>query len=76
MTKEIEKLISAINLQEKTKVLDWLIKKNNDARKNGKLRLSNDLNNLIFVIQNPTIKPGGVSIEDWEFYKNLLTKLN
>lgn len=76
MTKDLEKILNALEIQEKTKVLDFLIDKNYEARKSGKLRLSNDLNNLIFVLQNPSVKPGGVSIEDWEVFKNLVTKLN
>ena len=42
MTRDLEKILNSLEIQEKTKVLDFLIDKNYEARKSGKLRLSND----------------------------------
>lgn len=61
---------------KKDVVLDQLLEENKNSKEIQKLRLSSDINNLFFVIQNPGVKPGGVKPEDWEMYVQFAESLN
>jgi hypothetical protein len=73
MTKGLERIINELKGEKKETIIDRLYSENKIAKQSQKLRLASDLNNLIFYLNNPNIKPGGVKKEDLSLFKELLT---
>lgn len=73
MTKGLERIIGELKGEKKEVIIDRLHSENKIAKQDHKLRLASDLNNLIFYLNNPSIKPGGVKKEDLTLFKELLT---
>ena len=76
MTKGMKRIMSELNGLEKETVINTLLEENRKAREIKKLRLSSDINNLVFIISNPVVKPGGVKPEDLEAYKVFCNSLS
>lgn len=69
MTESLRKLLIELEGKSSEEILPKLYEENDNARVKKNRRLSEDLNNLIFILLNPGIKPGGVKEEDLEAYK-------
>ena len=76
MTEGMKRIISELTGEQKDIVIDRLHDENEIAKESKKLRLASDLNNLIFFLNNPGVKPGGVKKEDLDLFKKLQTSLN
>ena len=72
----MKRIISELTGEQKDIVIDRLHDENEIAKESKKLRLASDLNNLIFFLNNPGVKPGGVKKEDLDLFKKLQTSLN
>jgi len=69
MTESLRKLLIELEGKNSDEILTKLYEENDNARVKKNRRLSEDLNNLIFMLLNPGIKPGGVKEEDLEAFK-------
>ncbi len=69
MTESLKKILKTLEGAESTVVLPKLYEENDNARSAKNRRLAQDLNNLIFFLSNPGVKPGGVKQEDLEAYQ-------
>lgn len=76
MTEGMKRIMRELEGGTKEEVLNQLLEENQNAKEIKKLRLSSDINNLFFVIQNPGVKPGGVKPEDFETYESFSNSLN
>tara|TARA_X000000368_G_scaffold292012_1_gene232141 strand:- start:448 stop:687 length:240 start_codon:yes stop_codon:yes gene_type:complete len=76
MTEGMKRIISELTGEQKDIVINRLHDENKIAKESKKLRLASDLNNLIFFLNNPGVKPGGVKKEDLDLFKKLQTSLN
>ncbi len=72
----MKRIISELTGEQKDIVINRLHDENKIAKESKKLRLASDLNNLIFFLNNPGVKPGGVKKEDLDLFKKLQTSLN
>tara|TARA_B100001094_G_C17940633_1_gene675396 strand:+ start:414 stop:650 length:237 start_codon:yes stop_codon:yes gene_type:complete len=75
MTKGLERIIEELKGENKEIIIERLYSENKIAKQSHKLRLASDLNNLIFYLNNPEIKPGGVKKEDLSIFKELLSSI-
>lgn len=75
MTKGMERIINELKGEKKKTAIERLYNENESAKENQKLRLASDLNNLIFYLNNPDIKPGGVKKEDLSLFEELKISL-
>jgi hypothetical protein len=75
MTKGMERIINELKGEKKKTAIDRLHTENQSAKQNKKLRLASDLNNLIFYLNNPETKPGGVKKEDLSLFEELKISL-
>ena len=69
MTEGMRRIINELKGEQKRTAVERLYQENETAKEKQKLRLASDLNNLIFFISNPEVKPGGVKKEDLELFK-------
>ena len=69
MTESLKKILKTLEGSQSEVVLPKLYEENNNARTAKNRRLAQDLNNLIFFLSNPGVKPGGVNQEDLEAYQ-------
>jgi len=69
MTESIKKLMLELEGKSTQEILPKLYEENDNARAKKNRRLSEDLNNLIFILLNPGVKPGGVREEDLQACK-------
>tara|TARA_Y100000739_G_C20522241_1_gene424681 strand:- start:244 stop:477 length:234 start_codon:yes stop_codon:yes gene_type:complete len=75
MTKGMERIINELKGEKKKTAIERLYTENQSAKENKKLRLASDLNNLIFYLNNPETKPGGVKKEDLFLFEELKISL-
>jgi len=75
MTKGMERIINELKGEKKKTAIQRLHTENQVAKQNKKLRLASDLNNLIFYLNNPETKPGGVKKEDLFLFEELKISL-
>ena len=75
MTKGMERIINELKGEKKKTAIQRLHTENQVAKENKKLRLASDLNNLIFYLNNPETKPGGVKKEDLFLFEELKISL-
>tara|TARA_B100000767_G_C19434532_1_gene397390 strand:+ start:147 stop:380 length:234 start_codon:yes stop_codon:yes gene_type:complete len=75
MTKGMERIINELKGEKKKTAIDRLYTENKSAKEKQKLRLASDLNNLIFYLNNPETKPGGVKKEDLSLFEELKISL-
>mgnify|MGYP001208632717 FL=1 len=75
MTKGMERIINELKGEKKKTAIERLYTENQSAKQNKKLRLASDLNNLIFYLNNPETKPGGVKKEDLSLFEELKISL-
>ncbi|MBK20815.1 MAG: hypothetical protein CMP63_00660 [Flavobacteriales bacterium] len=75
MTKGMERIINELKGEKKKTAIERLHTENQVAKENKKLRLASDLNNLIFYLNNPETKPGGVKKEDLFLFEELKISL-
>jgi hypothetical protein len=75
MTKGMERIINELKGEKKKTAIQRLHNENESAKENKKLRLASDLNNLIFYLNNPETKPGGVKKEDLSLFEELKISL-
>ncbi|MBI34452.1 MAG: hypothetical protein CMP67_03715 [Flavobacteriales bacterium] len=75
MTKGMERIINELKGEKKKTAIERLHNENQVAKENKKLRLASDLNNLIFYLNNPETKPGGVKKEDLTLFEELKISL-
>jgi len=75
MTKGMERIINELKGEKKKTAIERLYTENQSAKLNKKLRLASDLNNLIFYLNNPETKPGGVKKEDLSLFEELKISL-
>lgn len=75
MTKGMERIINELKGEKKRTAIERLYTENQSAKENKKLRLASDLNNLIFYLNNPETKPGGVKKEDLSLFEELKISL-
>ncbi|MAS52146.1 MAG: hypothetical protein CMD20_02970 [Flavobacteriales bacterium] len=75
MTKGMERIINELKGEKKKTAIERLHTENQVAKDNKKLRLASDLNNLIFYLNNPETKPGGVKKEDLFLFEELKISL-
>ena len=75
MTKGMERIINELKGEKKKTAIERLYTENQSAKLNKKLRLASDLNNLIFYLNNPETKPGGVKKEDLTLFEELKISL-
>ena len=75
MTKGMERIINELKGEKKKTAIERLYNENQVAKENKKLRLASDLNNLIFYLNNPETKPGGVKKEDLLNFEELKISL-
>ncbi len=75
MTESLKKLLIELEGKTSAEILPKLYEENDNARIKKNRRLSEDLNNLIFVLLNPGIKPGGVGESDLEAFKKFQNSL-
>ncbi len=75
MTKGMERIINELKGEKKKTAIERLHTENQVAKNNKKLRLASDLNNLIFYLNNPETKPGGVKKEDLFLFEELKISL-
>lgn len=75
MTKKLEKIIIELKGAKKESVIDRLYTENEIAKENQKLKLASDINNLIFYLNNPSVKPGGVKQEDLSLFEEFMSSL-
>ena len=71
----MKRIINELNGEHKNIAIERLHDENEIAKGNKKLRLASDLNNLIFFLNNPGVKPGGVKKEDLELFEQLQISL-
>ncbi len=71
MTKGMERIINELKGKNRETAIERLYSENEMAKENQKLRLASDLNNLIFYLNNPETKPGGVKKEDLSIFEEL-----
>ena len=76
MTEGMKRIINELNGEQKSIAIQRLHDENEIAKGNQKLRLASDLNNLIFFLNNPGVKPGGVKKEDLELFQQLQISLH
>ena len=76
MTKGMERIINELKGEKKDTAIERLYSENEEAKVNQKLRLASDLNNLIFYLNNPETKPGGVKKEDLSLFEELKISLS
>ncbi|MFM7024263.1 MAG: hypothetical protein ACKOXB_14925 [Flavobacteriales bacterium] len=69
MTESLKKILQALEGEDSTVILPKLYEENDNAKTAKNRRLAQDLNNLIFFLSNPGVKPGGVKPEDLEAYQ-------
>ncbi len=69
MTESLKKILQTLEGSKSDVVLPKLYEENDNAKTNKNRRLAQDLNNLIFFLSNPGVKPGGVKQEDLEAYQ-------
>ena len=69
MTESIKKLMIELEGKSTQEILPKLYEENDNARVKKNRRLAEDLNNLIFMLLNPGVKPGGVREQDLEAFK-------
>lgn len=75
MTEGMKRIINELKGEHKNIAIERLHDENEIAKGNQKLRLASDLNNLIFFLNNPGVKPGGVKKEDLELFEQLQISL-
>ena len=75
MSKGMERIINELKGEKKKTAIERLHTENQVAKDNKKLRLASDLNNLIFYLNNPETKPGGVKKEDLFLFEELKISL-
>jgi len=75
MTKGMERIINELKGEKKESAIERLYSENEVAKETQKLRLASDINNLIFYLNNPDIKPGGVKKEDLSLFEELKISL-
>jgi hypothetical protein len=75
MTKGMERIINELKGEKKKTAIERLYTENQSAKQSKKLRLASDLNNLIFYLNNPETKPGGVKKEDLSLFEELKISL-
>ncbi len=75
MTKGMERIINELKGEKKESAIERLYSENEMAKETQKLRLASDINNLIFYLNNPNIKPGGVKKEDLSLFEELKISL-
>lgn len=71
----MERIINELKGEKKKTAIERLYTENQSAKQNKKLRLASDLNNLIFYLNNPETKPGGVKKEDLSLFEELKISL-
>ncbi len=71
----MERIINELKGEKKKTAIDRLYTENKSAKEKQKLRLASDLNNLIFYLNNPETKPGGVKKEDLSLFEELKISL-
>lgn len=76
MTEGMKRIINELNGEHKNIAIERLHDENEIAKGNKRLRLASDLNNLIFFLNNPGVKPGGVKKEDLELFEQLQISLH
>jgi len=76
MTKGMERIINELKGEKKDTAIERLYTENEEAKEKQKLRLASDLNNLIFYLNNPETKPGGVKKEDLTLFEELKISLS
>ena len=69
MTESLKKILKTLEGSESNVVLPKLYEENDNAKILKNRRLAQDLNNLIFFLSNPGVKPGGVKQEDLDAYQ-------
>lgn len=72
----MERIINELKGEKKITAIERLYTENESARESQKLRLASDLNNLIFYLNNPDTKPGGVKKEDLNIFEELKISLD
>lgn len=75
MTKGMERIINELKGEKKETAIERLYTENESAKEKLKLRLASDLNNLIFYLNNPETRPGGVKKEDLSLFEELKISL-
>lgn len=75
MTKGMERIINELKGEKKETAIERLYTENESAKGKQKLRLASDLNNLIFYLNNPETRPGGVKKEDLSLFEELKISL-
>lgn len=76
MTEGMKRIINELTGEQKNTAIERLYDENETAKGSKKLRLASDLNNLIFFLNNPGVKPGGVKKEDLDVFKQLEISLD
>lgn len=71
MTEGMKRIINELKGEQKVTAIERLYTENEAAKERQKLRLASDLNNLIFFLNNPGVKPGGVKKEDLDLFEEL-----
>ncbi len=71
----MERIINELKGEKKESAIERLYSENEMAKETQKLRLASDINNLIFYLNNPDIKPGGVKKEDLSLFEELKISL-
>lgn len=71
MTEGMKRIINELKGEQKKTAIERLYTENETAKERQKLRLASDLNNLIFFLNNPGVKPGGVKKEDLDLFEEL-----
>lgn len=71
MTEGMKRIINELKGEQKKTAIERLHTENVSAKEKQKLRLASDLNNLIFFLNNPGVKPGGVKKEDLDLFEEL-----
>lgn len=71
----MERIINELKGEKKESAIERLYSENEMAKETQKLRLASDINNLIFYLNNPNIKPGGVKKEDLSLFEELKISL-
>jgi len=75
MTEGMKRIINELTGEQKNTAIERLHDENETAKGSKKLRLASDLNNLIFFLNNPGVKPGGVKKEDLDLFEQLQISL-
>lgn len=75
MTEGMKRIINELKGEQKVTAIERLYTENESAKERQKLRLASDLNNLIFFLNNPGVKPGGVKKEDLDIFEELKISL-